>query len=313
MKYPTDPTVIAELQKLRNELKLSNKGLTEKLAMDGVTETFISKYLNDKLDRLVPNFEARFRDILKGIRERIAFGSEIFETSVTRKMRNGFDLIRATGQIALVTSPAGNGKTSGVNAFLASNPSAVGITLNATTRNAPKVLSLMFNAVDHQGWKPGTSRFDFLVERFLAVSRFLIVDNAQRLDGSGRQLLFDFHDAAKSPIALVGNPELLGRIQSNDQQGSRIGINPSYELQEAELPAAAKRVAQQFSDLDTAEQIEDLVAFIASQEGRLRAVQQAVTTMQQLRCASAKLKDDPRAALRSASSILAVNYKLPSD
>lgn len=311
--YPTDPEVVADLIQLRSELNLTNKALATRLGITGVTETFLSKYINGKLDRVVENFEARFRDTLKSIRERIAFGSEIFETSVSRRMGNAFDLVRRTGDIGLFTSAAGNGKTSSIRAYCWANPSAVSITLNASTRDADGVLGLIMTQIDRAGWKGNTSRYKQLTSRFKGSSRLLIVDNVHRLDGSGRQMLFDFHDEAECPIGLAGNEEILERIKENDQQFSRIGIHGIYELEDDEIPAAAKRVAHQFSDLATAEAIEDLTTAIGLNEGRLRAVKKTVILAEELRKASPKLRDDPRAAIRSAHARLVRNYALPSD
>ena len=238
-KYPTDPAVIAEIHALRAELKLTHKGLAATLNIEGVNETFLSKYVNDNLDREVPNFEGRFRDIVKGLRERIAFGAEIFETSVTRKMRNAFDLIRRTADIGLITNPAGNGKTSGINGYCRDNPSAIPIVLNATTQSGGKVESLIFGKIDTGTWDKRTPRFEFLVQRFREVSRMLLIDNIQRLDSSGRQWLCDFHDAAEIPIGCVGNPEAVAKWRRVDQQFSRIGIHGEYELEKDELPEAA--------------------------------------------------------------------------
>ena len=252
-------------------------------------------------------------DILKSIRSRIAFGAEVFETSVTRRMQNCLNLIRKTGDIALITSPAGNGKSSGIKSYLALNKSAVHISLNATTRAANKVEGMVFYQVDHRDWKAQCSRFGYLVTRFKESSRLLIVDNAQRLDSSGRQWLFDFSDEAECPICLVGNPETLDKIRTNDQQLSRIGIHANYELEAAELPEAAHHVAAQFSDAATAEAISDLCAIIASHEGRLRAVRKTVILAQELRQQSSKLHSNPRDAIRAAHSRLVRNYELPAD
>ena len=311
MKYPTDPEVRAEMLRLRSELKTTNKDLASMLAMEGVTETFISKYINDKLDRLVENFEARFRDTVRSIRERIAFGSAIFETSVTRRIANACDLVRRTGDFGLVTSPAGNGKTSGVHAYCYANPSAVKVTLNATTRGASKLESMVFASIDTETWKGTTSRFDYLATRFRETSRLLIIDNIQRLDSSGRQWLADFHDEADCPVMGIGNPEAVKAWQLVDQQRSRIGFYNEYELDEDEIPACALKVAQQFSDESTAAAIEDLVSFIATHEGRLRSVKKTVILAQELRAASASLRENPCAAIRSAHARLLRNFDLP--
>jgi DNA transposition AAA+ family ATPase len=310
-KYPTDPEVRTEILKLRQELKLTNKGLAQTLGLAGVNETFLSKYAHDKLDRLVENFEPRFRDTVKGLRERIAFGSEIFETSLTRKIRNACDLVRRTGDLGLITSKAGHGKSSGGLSYFQDNPSTVFLSLNATTRSANKVESLIFARVDTQSWKSNSPRFDFLAHRFHDASRLIIIDNAQRLDSSGRQWVCDFQDVAKSPVLLLGNPEAVEAWQLIDQQRSRIGLCNEYELDSDELPACARRVATQVSDPATADAVEDLVAVIAAHEGCLRAVKKTVILAQELRTASAKLKDDPRAAIRAAHTRLLRDYELP--
>lgn len=312
-KYHTNPALIAELTELRTRQSITNHELCRLLGISGCTPTFLSKYLNNNLDREVPEFERQAFDILKSIRERLTFGAEIFETSVVKRMASCLNLVRKTGDMALITSPAGNGKSSSVNHYLAANPSAIRITLNATTRDAGKVEGLVFRAVDHRDWKAQCSRFEYLVARFSGASRLLIVDNAQRLTSSGRQWLFDFADEANCPICLVGNPETLDRIRTNDQQLSRIGIHASYELEDKELPAAAARIAAQFSDPETAEAIADLCAFIAAREGRLRAVRKTVILAQELRHASAELRDNPRKAIRAAHARLVRDYQLPND
>lgn len=312
-KYPTDPTLIQALLSLRNDQGLTNKRLADIFGINQVTETFISKYINDNLDRQIPEFDAVALDMVRAMRERMAFSSAIFPTSVVRKMGNVLTLIRKTGDFAVLTSPAGNGKTSAVAHFAVENPAAVCINLNATTREAGKVEGLVFRTTDHREWKGQTSRFDFLVKRFKGTGRILLVDNAQRLTMSGRQWIFDFSDEAECPVALIGNPEMIDAIRGNDQQFSRIGICGNYELEDSELASCSTMVARQFSDDETAEKISDLTAYIAAREGRLRAVRKTVVLAQQLRCESPKLKADPRAAIRAAHARLVRDYALPSD
>jgi DNA transposition AAA+ family ATPase len=312
MKYPTDPAIIAALVALRNDGH-TNAKLASLLGIKGVTETFISKYINDNLDRIIPEFDRIAYDVLRSIRERIEFASSIHQTSVVRKMSNVLHLIRKTGDIAALTSPAGNGKTSAIRQFVSENPSAISINLNASTRDARKVEGLIFRTTDQRDWKGQTSRYEFLVQRFRGTGRLLIVDNAQRLTMSGRQLIFDLADDAEFPVALIGNPEMIDAIRSNDQQFSRVGIHGTYELESAELPAASMHVAKQFSDEQTAETISDLTSFIAARSGRLRAVRKTVILAQQLRQESAKLAHDPRSAIRAAHARLIRDYALPAE
>jgi DNA transposition AAA+ family ATPase len=127
--YPTDPAVISALIALRNEQGLTNKRLVALLGIPGVSETYLSKYINNNLDRHIPEFDRIAMDIIRSIRERMSFASSIYQTSVVRKMGNVLHLIRKTGDIACLTSPAGNGKTSAIRHFSAENPSTVCINL----------------------------------------------------------------------------------------------------------------------------------------------------------------------------------------
>lgn len=312
-KYPTDPELIKDLLSLRTEQGMTNHQLSKMLGLEGVTPTFLSKYLNDNLDREVDGFHLIARDIVKGIRMRLAYGTELFETSVTERMGSCFSLIRSTSDIGIITSPAGNGKSSASTIYSNLHPTTVAVTLNATTCEAKRVEAAIFAAVENRDWKGRSSRFSYLVDRFKGSRRLLLLDNAQRLDSTGRQWLFDFCDAAGLPAALIGNPELIDKIRANDQQFSRVGICATYELTEKELPAVSKRVAHQYSDAETAEEIEDLVAVIAAHPGRLRAVEKTVRLAQELRSLSKDLANNPRKAIRAAHARLPRNYALPSD
>lgn len=236
-----------------------------------MSETFLSKYINDNLDREVPEFEAVALDIVRSIRDRMSFASSVYPTSVVRKMGKHSPPDPQDRRDFAVLIVTGNGKTSAVSHFAAENPSSICINLNATTREA-RLRAWSFAPPITGNGKGQTSRFDFLVNRFKGTGRLLIVDNAQRLTMSGRQWIFDFADEAECPVALVGNPEMIDAIRSNDQQFSRIGIHGNYELEACELHAAAMHVTKQVSDDATAEMIYDLTASIASRDGRLRSV-----------------------------------------
>lgn len=310
-KFPTDPAMIVELNTFIRENKLTYKTLCKMLLIEGVNETFLSKYIGDKLDRQVDNFEIRCRDMLKGHRERIAFGTEIFESSVTRKIGDSFNLMRETGQIGLATGPAGHGKTSGIRAYLVKNPSAILLTLNESCGTAKKLESLLFSKIDSQSWTGRTPRFDYMKDRFGNSGRMIVIDNWQRLKSCGRNWIFDFHDETNSPIGGIGHTDALKPINDNAQHARRLGIVPKYELQDNEFAPLSHKVTCQFSDEATADAIRDLTTIIAANDGALGSVQLTIILMQQLRKLSASLNADPRAALRAAHSRMNRNYLLP--
>ena len=311
-QYPTDPKLRAALSEHRSKHNLTNPKFAKML---NVTPTFLSKYINDNLDHNPKNFDLEAWDILMAIEKRLILADELFDTSVTREIHGRFNFIRKTSDIGVIHGNAGIGKTSSNLLYVERNPSTPYICLNARIRSARELEKAMFNSIESRDWN-GTSsmsRLDYLVDRFAGSQRLIILDNIQRLNSDGLSWLFDFHDAAEIGIACTGNPEIIDKIISCDQHSSRFGI--SKEIQPpnaAEISDLATRVAAQFSDLETAQEISDLVAFIAKKDGHLRAVRKEVILMQALRELDPKLASNPRLALRSAHKELVRNYDLPT-
>ena len=309
--YPTAPKLRAALAEHRSKHNLTNPKFAKIL---GVTPTFLSKYINDNLDHNPKNFDLEAWDVLKAIDKRLELADELFDTSVTNEIHGRFNFIRKTSDIGLIHGRAGIGKTSSNLLYMERNPSTPYICLNARIRSARELEKAVFNSIENRDWN-GTgsmSRLDYLVDRFAGSQRLIILDNIQRLNSDGLSWLFDFHDAAENGIACTGNTEILDKIISSDQHSSRFGI--CKEIQpphDAEISDVATRVAAQFSDLETAEQISDLVAFIAKKDGHLRSVRKEVILMQALRDLKPALAKDPRLALRTAHKELVRNYDLP--
>ena len=111
-------------------------------------------------------------------------------------------------------------------------------------------------------------------------------------------------------MVLIGNPEILDKIRRNDQHFSRVGVKGEPALTDKELPSVSLKVAEQFSNPEFAQEISDLVAFIASKPGRLRAVRKAVILAHEL---AQKNGTEPRKAIREAHRNLVRDYALPAD
>lgn len=311
-KYPTDSKLRAALAEHRTKHNLTNPKLAKIL---GVGNTFLSKYINDNLDHNPKNFDLEAWDILKALEKRMELADEIFDTSVTREIHGRFNFIRKTSDIGLIHGAAGIGKSSSNLLYLERNPSTVYVVLNARIRSARELEKAIFNSVENRDWK-GTgsmSRFDYLIDRFTGTQRLIMLDNIQRLNSDGLSWLFDFHDEADNAIVCTGNTEILDKITSNKQHSSRFGICKEIDPpQDAEIADVAMRVAAQFSDLKTAQEIADLCAVIAKKDGHLRAVRKEVILMEALRKLDPELANDPRLALRKAHKELVRNYDLPN-
>lgn len=314
-KYPTDRKLAEEIITFRDSNNLTNTKLIRMFGIPKLSNEFLSRYLNDTLDRIVDDFDILAWDILKTLRERVEAQTRIFPSTVISKIGNALDLLREVGHIGCIVGPAGHGKTSAIHVYQAKTPSAIVITAHEAMRDGRKLEAAIFGKINTTTWDKRSSRFDFLVERFHESQRPILIDNFQRLKGSGLKLLFDFHDVTKSPIGCIGNPEAIKPILANSQHSRRLGITTHYELEEKEIPALAQNIAAQHSDEETAAAIADLVGFIARQpdQGALGAVSMTVSLMQKLRSLSADLRADPRKALRAAHARLARTYSLPND
>jgi DNA transposition AAA+ family ATPase len=254
----------------------TNTGIGRKLGYpDG---TAVSKYLGDKYDRDPAEIEARLDDFFAAeARRSLAVAGEIIRTSVVRQFAGFANAVRRSNAVGVFHSPAGLGKTTAVADYLAANPTTVGIVANAAQCDATGVRQLFWASSSHRGYSPNTSRWDYLVEKFAGSGRLIVVDNAQRLIGSGRDFLFDFRDATGCPIVLVGNPAILHRVAGSDQQFSRTLMEHEATLKETE------NVVRQIVDAHTAdgEAIYDLCYPIAKRRGggHLRSLVMTLTAM----------------------------------
>jgi DNA transposition AAA+ family ATPase len=307
-KYPTNTALREALSKLRADRKLTNPALGK---LFSVSPTFISKYINDSLDHDPKDFEAVAADTIRAIENRLDLASTLFETSVSRAMAGRIDIARRTGHSCLFGSPAGEGKTSGGLLYQLSNPSTIYFKLSGTDRDAGAINSHLWAALRRADWSDNVKRWSVMTDAVRGSQRAIICDNAHRLDTSGRNALFDFSEDTGCPVIFLANPEILELIKRNDQQHSRIGVYRDLRLTDAELPNVSRRLAAQLSDDETAEEISDLVGFVASKPGRMRAVKMHVILMQELRTKDGKL--DARTAFRTAHRNLVSDYALPSD
>lgn len=308
IKHPTDPALRAALSKLRADKSLSNPEMGRLFA---VNTTFISKFINDKLDHDPKDFEARAWDTIKAIRARLELATTLFETSVSRAMAGRIDIARRTGHSCLFGSVAGEGKTSGGLLYKLANPSTLYFKLGGPERTADDISAHLYRLTAQPDWSPNTQRWPAIIAALKGSERAIICDNAHRLDTSGRNALFDVSEDTGCPVVCIANPEILTRIKKNDQQHSRIGVYRELSLTEEELPEVARRVAEQLSDAETADEISDLVAFVAARPGRLRAVRMNVILCQELRAKNPKF--DARKGFREAHKNLVRDYSLPGD
>lgn len=308
MTYPTDKKLAAALLEFRTQQGLTNSVLGQRF---GESATFISKYLNDKLDRDPKDFAERAWNVLTALKGKLDDATNIFENSVTKSIAGRIDMARRTQQVFLIVGDAGEGKSCGGRLFAENNPGTIYHELSTAERTDKQVAASLFEKLERRkDWKGDCSYYKFLVRQLRGSHRVIILDEAHLLESSGRQLAFNLCRDTGCPVGLFGNPEIEDKIRKSPQHLSRIGVKGQPMLTPKEVPANALRVATQFSSAAFAESISDLVAFVGSKPGKLRAVRITTILAYEL---SAKNGTDPRTSFRDAHTNLVRDYHLPTD
>ena len=182
----------------------------------GATDGPVSKYLGGVPEGDVDSMERRIEDVLRNSHKRRAAGdSNLVDTIVTRQVEGVFESIRRSGDVGLVHSPAGLGKSCACRLYAARYPSSIMVTVTQWSGATGGLVNAVWDSFDTRKWKGNVSRASFITERLTGSRRLLIIDNAQRLSVGGLKYLFDLYDATGISIALVGNPEVLDVIKRN--------------------------------------------------------------------------------------------------
>lgn len=203
----------------------------------GTNTTQVNKYLRMKPEGNVEKLESLIEDMLKAARRREISDVPRFDTNVTKQVYLICEQIRKTNDVGLIHGPAGIGKSEAIAMYLERTPLAIGITVKAWTKGATEFEMALFRSVETLKKPFGLNRGEWLSGRLLGSNRPIVIDNAHRMTKGALAYLFDFHDATKCPIVLVGNPEVLEVIKENDQHYSRIGTVVQLDLQGARAAA----------------------------------------------------------------------------
>lgn len=193
----------------------------------GKSEAFVSRYLGGDATAVgdVEAFERAVVDMLDNAVRKRRWEEIFFQTEAIKTCYIVFDLIRESSDIGLVTGPAGIGKSTASRKYAAENKTVISFVAEESNGMSWGVVGGICSCLDMRKWQPGKmKRAEFVREKLTGSERLIIVDNAQRLCGSGLRWLFDLHDHTGVSIALVGNPEVLDKLKHSDQLLSRIGF-----------------------------------------------------------------------------------------
>lgn len=313
---PFNERVRERLEQYQSESGLSQ---TELAAQLGVSVTYVSRYLNGKPEGDVQKLEEAIEDVLKQAARKSIVSIELFETDLSRKVNVHIETVRKTNDFGLLSGPAGLGKTCALELYLRANRTSILITASRWLRSDKEIEAALFDQIEHRRWKAGTKYSTFLIERLKGSSRTIIIDNAHRLRKTALAYLFDFHDATGCPVMLVGNPEVLEVISSNDQHYSRIGLHKSLNhLNKSSADLAATLFTHLWPECERPPI--DLCVKVIERNGHLRALKKQILLAKELASKPSfqvdfqkgkfGQNDLPSAAFRAAHERLIRDYKL---
>lgn len=213
----------ARLFALQTRLNLSDDKLGRKL---GSTATYVSRYRGfheGKWTGSLVNFESAVAELL--MKEELMQGDDMTLSNDGFCVQSVFeylDFIHQNRHIGVGYGPAGKGKTCAGRLYAASHTTCVYLHIWDWTTSRDKLIAGLFSAARVRCAKQ-ESKAEALVRTFRDSDRLIIIDNAQRLTARMRKFLMDFFDATRTPIAMLGNQEIVKQFEANDQHASRLG------------------------------------------------------------------------------------------
>jgi DNA transposition AAA+ family ATPase len=292
--FKHDESIRSALEQYYHDHDLSHAELA---ALVGATSgTRIGKYLalgraGRTPERDAPKVEAAARAFLLHARRRDEVQANLFSTSVSRSMARIFKQVRETGDVALIHSHGGTGKTCGAQLFCADNPNALLITAKQYACRAGAICDMLFDEVQAtvgERWTRNCRKALWIEKVLRGTERIIVVDNAQRLHISAFYWLFDLHDATLCPIALIGNPEVLQTIKLRDPSGqlkTRIGFVRKVGVKKDEAEIATGLLRQVCPEAE--EELKDLASDVVALQGGPRTLRKQLSLTKTLKSAGA--------------------------
>lgn len=215
----------------------------------------------------MPRVEKTIRNFLRHQDRRAAATSSLFETSATKTVDDTIKQIRRTGDMGLLWGPAGSGKTSGAQLFCRNHPATILFTATKDRRDAKAVRNAVFEELRNErdaanrNYSGNTPRAEWIQRILRGTERVILVDNVQRLSLDALEWFADLNDATHTPVAFLGNPEVLNIIRKSDQLSSRIGIVTEVKISRDE-GAIAKKLVEQFAPEGNGELVDCVVSVV---------------------------------------------------
>jgi DNA transposition AAA+ family ATPase len=307
-----NPVLREQLESYRGRPNHSNNTLARKL---GCSSTYVQLYIQDQFPGDLFLFERKLVDFFNSDARRRASGVETAECEDTKQIRVAFELIRKTNDLGVIVAASGEGKSRGIEAYVANAPTVILFRATVWASDKQSVESTMFETIGRAGYDGRTKRAVFMVDKLRGSDRFIIVDDAHKLTRPAVQWFFDFHDATLCPVALVGTFDLFDKLEDDTQRFSRTGYYEEIKRVDSKGKLIVDRglvkhlVKQLVPDANgETESLVDLAEQVAENHGHYRSVHKQLKLAVEIKAGSPKLGWTQ--AFHAAHTKLIRKYKL---
>lgn len=217
-----NPDVRNALIAFQQEHSLTLKQLGRRLNRN---EGYVNKYINGVPEGDIATFEQLITDLLQREARKRTWRDIYFDTAAVQACFTAFHLVRSASDIGLIYGPAGVGKTVACRKYLQDHRTVIGFTATEGAGRPCDVMRGISTGIDMRRWNPRQVKLHhYLFDKLQGSERCVLIDNAQRLFLSGLRWIMDFHDTTGTSFVLIGNPEVMDKLNGHDQLSSRIGI-----------------------------------------------------------------------------------------
>ena len=227
-----DPALLAEIRAKLKHISQADLGRAI-----GYSSAAINTYASGKYGGDLTSIEPRLREWLFKEKMEVASGVTIIDTEVSRLICQQLEEAAHTGQLVVITAPAGWGKSCGASLYLTKHPLAFAFRVTRMHSGIASLADDICSAADIT-WPPvrrrrkaGTapaprqprrSRWDTIIAETTGTERLLIVDDAHELGQCSLQCCVDFWEKTGNPVALLGLEHLKKRLLADDRRSSRV-------------------------------------------------------------------------------------------
>jgi DNA transposition AAA+ family ATPase len=241
MVHVANEYLLKQVEDLQQKLGISDAKLSQQCGFTpGVISTYKRGLYRGSIKNVEGNLEKWVREKSTNIQVKHA-KYDFIDFEVHRRTKAFIELARAGNYFMTLIGPAGLGKSDSCKEITRGTirrefNQLVYIELTTDDCSAAGLARVIYYAVGAKRDVEARTTAKAAMRAVRDKDITLILDQAHQLRVSGIQQAFDFRNACRKPMILVGNQKLLDRIRGmteaeiddNEQWASRVDINPPY-------------------------------------------------------------------------------------